>query len=525
MAVVECVNANKDGFVTGCPKCNARHNWEQCRLRAKNRAEDFLYLVTMRPNHPPLLTYDICSHKLWVQQGRPRTKLPGTVAFSKDVATGRIKPQGFDPETFIYSGASVADAERLPEDPTVCFEKQDALILPEQTFRKNHTRRGRERSKSPSRDRRGPLRDCSPFRALEAPRADYVMDVDNDAQSITSSVLEAIERRRKLNTASVSSIPETDARSAATQLSMIELDPDLIRSVIARRAGLGENDSTLGFSNALQEFSFSSAGSYYKEGIPDGSCYNYLSTTTRDDGDCADDFCVSFDCQGCGAQGHSVWTCDCDVFMRMCACAAKPGHTREACDLVCKQCWVSASPAERKDLNNIPWANKCQLHCAPCGVKHSKPDHENMDCRRARCPCCKDSTAKPGLAAFHLTQDCPVFTCPVEVCDAQLGNPCTDHRYECGFPVLWVETLSGQHDCQWKGSYERTVIGTKDSRLACLMRQMLRCQKNAEHNVVLATSLVEVRKAGWNRLHRDILKWRSTGMSGNDPLEGSPIVE
>ncbi|KAK4156068.1 hypothetical protein C8A00DRAFT_31118 [Chaetomidium leptoderma] len=137
--VKDCVNADENGFVVGCPKCNAPHSWEQCFLRTKDSNEDFLWLIVMRQNHPPLVNFDLDTHKLWVKKGRPMMRLPWTPSFAK-----QAQIEGFDPKAFDYSGDPIADAARLPEDPAVAPDKQATLELGPQVFQ-----RKRQRDSSP----------------------------------------------------------------------------------------------------------------------------------------------------------------------------------------------------------------------------------------------------------------------------------------------------------------------------------------------------------------------------------------
>ncbi|KAK1755878.1 hypothetical protein QBC47DRAFT_413614 [Echria macrotheca] len=149
---IECVAPDPDGFVTGCPLCNQRHLYEECRSRKKTFEQDFDILVRSRMNHPPLKTTSLDWYTLWNKANRPPMQvLPWTVDFSKQVAAGQIA--GFNAAEFDHSAAWMLEQRIsvLPRDPRV--EDQRALILHPQFHRRVAREQAnvRARSRSPAR--------------------------------------------------------------------------------------------------------------------------------------------------------------------------------------------------------------------------------------------------------------------------------------------------------------------------------------------------------------------------------------
>jgi hypothetical protein len=161
----ECVKADDTGVVTGCPRCNLPHYWEDCEHRTGDLNDDLLYLVLLRMNRPPLRTRELDWFEVWDQAGRPPLPaLPWTLNFSRHmvrVATGPREFRTWDPDAFVYPYRDelVMQASFLPRDPaTVWTVSPDELQLPSQTLvparPRPHQRSRSRRSLSPERGRR-----------------------------------------------------------------------------------------------------------------------------------------------------------------------------------------------------------------------------------------------------------------------------------------------------------------------------------------------------------------------------------
>lgn len=150
--VKDCVKTGPSGFVSGCPKCNASHMWEDCLSRRSygSRDEDYGLLVVDRIHRPPLMASRIDWFGIWVERGRPRMfGLPWSVEFSKRVACGEIR---FDVSRD-YKSQHLSTHERaklLPADLCSATELQKDLVLPTQVYRRESRDTSQERRRSAS---------------------------------------------------------------------------------------------------------------------------------------------------------------------------------------------------------------------------------------------------------------------------------------------------------------------------------------------------------------------------------------
>jgi hypothetical protein len=241
------------------------------------------------------------------------------------------------------------------------------------------------------------------------------------------------------------------------------------------------------------------------ECVPDETCQNC------DHPGCPGKRSCLFPCAACGKTGCLV-TED-KHLANKCTCSPRPMHLRQDCVVPCRPCF-------QKGIFDVA-APTCERHCAPCGQRKGSSKHETSACDRGRCPLC------PGV---HFTQDCPLLVCRDwrHVNYARRDNDNCKCCRTCGHPDDLFGLAVDDHTCQWTTRWQS--LTHNDQPTINITAPVLQCRADETHVLVPAHTLWPIRKAGYDRLAREMAEYaanNSLDKSGQQerPSDTRPVIE
>jgi hypothetical protein len=533
--VDQCIHPKEDGYVHGCPACNGTHDFDDCLTC--NHERDYIYLVKMRARRPRIWsTKDL--QALWELAGRPDGDLPWTEKFTKDIMSGESPVPGFDLETFEYSQDPASDIARLPLDPASKFDtapvndakrrhsESPAAASPEKRVRTTDpSPRAQEQSVMATATHPGPAFLGSGLPVLE-PRSEDGMTMPGlpaikpEPESPRSQLYlgDQVEFAQHIIN---SPVPQGTCHA----LEQLEEQPSPSIGVIPTMTILGNTTATAEEMSAIipnDAIASPPIKPSFDDAVPAGSCPNCWVRLSQ---------CQCKDaqnlCRACGSRDHTIETCkDGD---NVCFCTPIPGHTVNQCPAICRGCWITADRTNEDTLRrSLVLAVDCQKHCARCAL----PKHDNMhceiDCFHDTCWVCKST----GAGAVHFSQDCRELICVAEKCEVHAIKRCAGHCFQCG--AFLVPGMISRHLCQWTKHMVYFELGETfrhpvTQQKLYINRWALKCIRHPqEHPSVFAVDLEQVRKAGYERLKREIEEWWSMGCPGGEaanPLFTRPVIE
>lgn len=538
--VQDCIDADANGTVTGCPYCNLPHSWEDCPRRDGSLAMDYEMLVVCRANKPPLRNERLDWFRIWVDAGRVAGYLPWTIPFPRRMAQRQDLPEQYpdwDANTYQYQSVGLPrlQAPNLPRDPaTVWRNSPDELRLPsQQYFRRGCSQAGRRsranrsnwfnRSRSPPADRA----DSRTRREQE----------DVEMPDVPAPLSPEIPPDPASVPAPISPEAPPDPASVPVPLSP-EIPPDPASVPLANSPDHNLDDGDESSDESVQ-FNYSDIPELpRRRGRRVRRPRNVISSVyeaareARELRERPESPPINIDCPNCGhADCRGPETCTncaacgevnchittCPRSENMCVRVPYPGHLKENCKILCRPCWQAQ--ADKENGSGVIRAIRCPEHCAICAQPRANGKFHGFACTISGCRLCGDT-------ANHMSQDCPTLVCSKWSHINFAGN----HELNCSCCATCghqacppLPGLADQnHRCQWGRLWEPLTLTGAGKTMSV---PVLFCRENASHERVRSEDLNSVRRLGYDRMTRAMEAWVKGGEVGESPMIVRPVIE